>query len=92
MGIIDVVVEKPAFKRLEGEEKTTKEMETAQRTTSDGPDTAEADSSRGRTLLKSIGALAIGALGMLTFRKLRNRRTEPADESAVEERVQTGTE
>lgn len=74
MGIIDVNLDRPAFKRMTGTEESEAESP------SDGQEDTESTPGRGRTLLKTIGVLAIGFMGMVTVRKLRNRRDSGGDD------------
>lgn len=76
MGIIDVNLDRPAFKRMTGSEESEAEP------LRDGPEDTESTSGRGRTFLKTIGVVAVGFIGMLTVRKLRNWG-EPDDDTAV---------
>lgn len=76
MGIIDVNLDRPAFKRMTGTE------ESAAEPAHDEPEDTESSSGRGRTLLKTVGVLAVGVMGMLTVRKLRNRGESDDDAPA----------
>lgn len=68
MGIIDVTLEKPAFKRKENAETVEEEtVETEQRDTSPG---------RGRTFIKAAGLLGTAVVGVLFLRKVRTWRTD----------------
>ncbi len=64
MGIIDVNIEKPAFKREDVSE-TVSEAEESQSASGSG---------RGRRAVKTLGAFLAAVVGVLTLRKLRARR------------------
>lgn len=77
MGIIDVIVEKPAFRREERAEEPAEERaeEPAEEATSE-----TTHSGRNGKLRLTAGALAVGLLGAITLRKLRNRRADRGSE------------
>lgn len=80
MALIELNLEKPAFKRVESTETTDEGSETGGRES--GPeesktiDISDEEESGGGVGRKTamLGTLAIGVLGLVTFRKLRNRR------------------
>lgn len=81
MGIIDVIVEKPASEREERGE------EGAEETTSEGPEGTAEEPGRGRSLSKMAGVLAIGLVGLLTLRRLRKGRGNEPEEGGAGERT-----
>ena len=74
MGIIDLNIERPAWKRTEVAE--TEETEQAVTEESE----AEPESRRVPRTVAVVGGLVAGAVGLLTLRKVRNRRRDRKQE------------
>lgn len=69
MGIIDVNLEKPAFKRETESDDFEESTMRSQKIES------ESDSGGGRSMLKTGGLVATGIIGLLTLRRIRKRRS-----------------
>lgn len=70
MGIIDVKIEKPALMREERAEETDEETDTTEGTT----EGTETTSSRRGRILTGLAAIGTGIIGIITLRRLRERR------------------
>lgn len=88
MAIIDLTIENPAYKRTEVTEAGEGEAATATEAIEPGSDVESAEAeSRGRLrrTLGVTGALAVGALGLLTLRRFRGRRKNAEVETPEED-------
>lgn len=90
MAIIDLTINKPALKRTEVVEADADTAETGKSSTEAGSaegtvESAVKSGSRLRRAAGVTGALAVGVVGLLTFRKLRGRRKKAQTDEEIAE-------